>query len=162
MEHPENLARPRAYFEVAGVDLLDRMAGIVRLEALGGPSGPLARKHPALRVRRSARRPRSNLGWARPADWRLSVTAYPEIRASEVLETLCHELAHVYLGRGRGGEAWHGPRFKATMHALMVEAFGLTVARPRNRYAGYYAAALERELTAQARLFDVGGLERAA
>jgi hypothetical protein len=162
MEHPENLARRPAYFDVGGLDLLERMAWLVRLEALGGRRGPLARRHPALRIRRASRRPRSNLGWARPADRRLSVTVFPGIRPSEILETLCHELTHVYLGRGRGGEAWHGPRFKATLHALMVEAFGLTVARPRNRYAGYYAAALERELTRQARLFDLSSLERAA
>jgi hypothetical protein len=162
MEHPENATRRRGYFEVAGVDLLVRLGELVRLEALGGPAGELARRHPALRVRRAARRPRSNLGWARPADWTLSVTAYPEIRVADILETLCHELVHIHLGRGRGAEAWHGPRFKATLHALMVEAFGLRVRRPRNCYAGYYAAALERQLTRQAALFDVTALGRAA
>jgi SprT-like family len=146
--------RPRAYYLVAGLDLRAEMERMCALEALGGATGPLARKPPTLTIRRPAKHPRSRLGVAWPDEHRLSVTAYPGIRASAVLETLCHELVHLYLGRGRGREGWHGARFKATLHAAITERFGIEVARAANAYHGHYAAAIERGLTAQARLFD--------
>jgi hypothetical protein len=132
------------------------------LEALGGPHGPLVREPPTLTVRRPARRPRSRLGVAWPDENRLSVTAYPGIKASAILETLCHELVHLYLGRGRGREGWHGARFKATLHAAIVERFGIETKRPPNAYHGHYAAAIARGLTGQARLFEPAELDRRA
>jgi hypothetical protein len=41
----------------------------------------------------------------------------------------------------------------------MAERFGLQVGPARNAYHGHYAAAIERELTDQARLFDVENLD---
>ena len=158
-------ARPRsaAYYTVAGVDLREEMDRLCGLEALGGARGPLVKRPPTLSIRRAARRPRSRLGVAWPDQQRISVTAYPEIRASAALETLLHELVHLYLGRGRGREAWHGARFKATLHAAMTEGFGLRVERAPNAYHGHYAGAMERQLVVQSRLFPVSDPgERAA
>jgi hypothetical protein len=154
--------RAAAYYAVAGLDLRKEMERMGALHALGGPRGPLVRHTPTLTVRRASRPPRSRLGIAWPDEQRLSVTAYPGIRPSAVLETLCHELVHLYLGRGRGREGWHGARFKATLHAAIVERFEVEVARAPNAYHGHYAAAIERGLTAQARLFEPDELDRTA
>jgi hypothetical protein len=154
--------RAPAYYAVAGLDLREEMERMCALEALGGSRGPLVRNAPNLTVRRASRRPRSRLGVAWPDEHRLSVTAYPGIRPSAVLETLCHELVHLSLGRGRGREGWHGARFKATLHAAIIERFGIEIARAPNAYHGHYAAAIERGLTAQARLFEPDELDRRA
>jgi hypothetical protein len=156
------IRRGPAYYAVAGLDLRKEMERMCALEALGGARGPLVRHAPTLTVRRASRRPRSRLGVAWPDEHRLSVTAYPGIRPSAVLETLCHELVHLYLGRGRGREGWHGARFKATLHTAIIERFGVEVARAPNAYHGHYAAAIERGLTAQARLFEPDELDRRA
>lgn len=160
---PRTKRRPRrrrpSYYAVAGLDLREEMDRLCALEALGGANGPLVTRPPTLSIRRASQRPRSRLGVAWPDEHRISVTAYPGMRASAALETLCHELVHLYLGRGRGREGWHGAHFKATLHAAMVERFGLRVGRAPNAYHGHYAAAIERELTDQARLFDLGELD---
>jgi SprT-like family len=160
---PRTKRRPRrrhaAYYTVAGVDLRAEMRRLCALEALGGANGPLVKRPPELSIRRASARPRSRLGVAWPDEHRISVTAYPGMRSSAALETLCHELVHLYLGRGRGREGWHGARFKATLHAAMAERFGLRSGPAPNAYHGHYAAAIERELTDQARLFDVDGLD---
>lgn len=73
--------------------------------------GPLAARKPELKVRRARRRP-NRLGFAVPSQFRLSVTAYPGIRAGDILETLLHELVHLHVGRAAEPHAWHGATFK--------------------------------------------------
>ena len=104
--------RPRGYHLVAGVPL---DAELERLRALPVfAAGPLADRAPELRVRRASRRP-NRLGFAVPAEFRLSVTAYPGIRPGDALETLLHELTHLHIGRAPEAHAWHGPTFKRTL-----------------------------------------------
>jgi hypothetical protein len=99
-----------------------------------------------LKVRRARRRP-NRLGFAVPSQFRLSVTAYPGIRAGDVLETLLHELVHLHVGRAAEAHAWHGRTFKATLARAMREAYGVDLPIPRNTRHGVYAEAIERALT---------------
>ena len=136
-------ARPHAYYLVAGVPLdaeLERLRGVAVFA-----SGPLAERSPELRVRRASRRP-NRLGFAVPAQFRLSVMAYPGIRPGDVLETLLHELAHLHVGRAPEAHAWHGPTFKRTLARAMREAYGVEGAAPRSTLHGVYAEAIERRL----------------
>jgi hypothetical protein len=143
--------RPASYFLVAGVDLRAEMERLCRLDALGGPDGPLVRNPPELTVRRAAKRPRSRLGFAIPEERRLSVTAYPGIRRGDIEETLLHELVHVAIGASPGGRRWHGRQFTETLRRAMREAYGVSV-RARNTYHGTYADALERKRAREAAL----------
>ncbi len=137
------MGRPSSYFRVAGVDLWAEMERLRRLAVFAG--GPLGAQTPQLKVRRASRRP-NRLGFAVPAEQRLSVTAYPGIRAGDVLETLLHELCHLHVGRRPGAHAWHGRTFKRTLARAMAEAHGIGVGdvRPRNSLHGAYAEAIER------------------
>jgi hypothetical protein len=131
--------RPPSYYAVAGV-ALDRE--LERLRALRSfADGPLAARAPGLKVRRARRKP-NRLGFAVPTEFRLSVTAYPGIRAGDVLETLLHELTHLHVGRAAEAHAWHGPTFKRTLARAMAEAYGVS-ARPRSTLHGVYAEAIE-------------------
>jgi hypothetical protein len=105
-------------------------------------AGPLAAREPELKVRRARRRP-NRLGFAVPAQFRLSVTAYPGIRAGDVLETLLHELVHLHVGRAAEAHGWHGRTFKATLARAMVEGYGIVAAKPRATTHGTYAEAIE-------------------
>jgi hypothetical protein len=105
-------------------------------------AGPLAAREPQLKVRRAGRRP-NRLGFAVPAQFRLSVTAYPGIRAGDVLETLLHELVHLHVGRAAEAHAWHGRTFKATLARAMAEAYGIVAPKPRATTHGAYAEAIE-------------------
>jgi hypothetical protein len=105
--------------------------------------GPLAAREPELKVRRARRRP-NRLGFAVTAQFRLSVTAYPGIRAGDVLETLLHELVHLHVGRAAEAHAWHGQTFKRTLARAMVEAYGVVVSGPRATTHGAYAEAIEQ------------------
>jgi len=105
--------------------------------------GPLARSDPQLKVRRADKRP-NRLGFAVPAEFRLSVTAYPAIRRGDVLETLLHELVHLHVGRASEAHAWHGPTFKRRLARAMREAYGITIPVPRSTLHGTYAEAIER------------------
>ncbi len=105
-------------------------------------AGPLAAREPELKVRRARRRP-NRLGFAVPAQFRLSVTAYPGIRPGDVLETLLHELVHLHVGRAAEAHAWHGKTFKATLARAMVEGYGIVVSGPRATTHGAYAEAIE-------------------
>jgi hypothetical protein len=107
--------------------------------------GPLAEREPELKVRRARRRP-NRLGFAVPAQFRLSVTAYPGIRTGDALETLLHELVHLHVGRAAEAHAWHGRTFKATLARAMVEGYGIVAAKPRATIHGAYAEAIERAL----------------
>jgi hypothetical protein len=140
--------RPRAYYLVAGVPLdgeMDRLRGLAVFGA-----GPLAERAPELRVRRARRRP-NRLGFAVPAQFRLSVTSYPGIRPGDALETLLHELTHLHVGRAPEAHAWHGPTFKRTLALAMREAYGVEDVAPRSTLHGVYAEAIERRLAAVAR-----------
>lgn len=135
------LARPRSYYEVAGVALDDEMERLRGLPVFA--DGPLARSAPQLKVRRASKRP-NRLGFAVPSEYRLSVTAYPGIRRGDVLETLLHELAHLHVGRAAEAHAWHGPTFKRTLARAMREAYGVKIPVPRSTLHGTYAEAIER------------------
>jgi hypothetical protein len=137
--------RPSSYYLVAGVDLRRELERLRQLPVFAG--GPLAARAPELKVRRSRTHP-TRLGFAVPTQWRLSVTAYPQVRAGDVLETLLHELVHLHVGRGTGAHAWHGREFKATLAAAMAEAYGITGVRPRNTRHGVWAEAIEKMLRA--------------
>jgi hypothetical protein len=126
---------------VAGIDLHEEMARLCALPVFA--EGALAAELPALHVRRARRRP-NRLGFAVPAEARLSVTAYPGIRAGDAQETLVHELVHLHVGTERGHRRWHGRRFMRTLHRAMAEAYGLRIAPPDNALHGTYADALER------------------
>jgi hypothetical protein len=133
--------RPAAYYEIAGI-ALDRE--LERLRALPVfADGPLAAARPGLKVRRARRRP-NRVGFAVPAEFRLSVTAYPGIRAGDVLETLLHELVHLHVGRAAEAHAWHGRTFKATLARAMREAYGVSPPPGRATLHGTYAEAIER------------------
>jgi hypothetical protein len=135
------VARQPSYYLVAGVDLSREMERLRRLSVFA--DGGLAARRPELKVRRARRTPR-RLGFAVPAEWRLSVTAYPGIRAGDALETLLHELVHLHVGRRAGAHAWHGRAFKRTLAAAMAEGFGVVIRLPRSTVHGAYAAAIER------------------
>jgi hypothetical protein len=133
--------RPAAYYAVAGIALdreLDRLRG---LPVFAG--GPLASARPGLKVRRARRRP-NRVGFAVPAEFRLSVTAYPGIRAGDALETLLHELVHLHVGRAAEPHAWHGRTFRATLARAMREAYGIEAPAARATLHGAYAEAIER------------------
>jgi hypothetical protein len=105
--------------------------------------GPLAAREPGLKVRRARRRP-NRLGFAVPAQFRLSVTAYPGIRPGDALETLLHELVHLHVGRAAEPHAWHGKTFKATLARAMVEGYGVVASsKPRATTHGAYAEAID-------------------
>ena len=138
--------RPRAYYEVAGVDLdpeTDRLRALPVFAA-----GPLAERRPELKVRRANRKP-NRLGFAVPSEYRLSVTAYPGIRPGDVLETLLHELTHLHVGRATEAHAWHGPTFKRILAEAMREAYGVRIPAPRSTLHGPYAEAIEAVLQAR-------------
>lgn len=111
--------------------------------------GPLAARAPELKVRRARKRP-NRLGFAVPSQFRLSVTAYPGVRAGDVLETLTHELVHLHVGRGKEAHAWHGRTFKTVLARAMAEAYGIVAPSPRSTLHGVYAEAIERSRAAVA------------
>lgn len=100
-------------------------------------------QRPLLKVRRARRRP-NRLGFAVPAQFRLSVTAYPGIRPGDVLETLLHELVHLHVGPAAEAHAWHGRTFKTTLAAAMNEAYGIGLGPRSGTRHGFYAEAIER------------------
>jgi hypothetical protein len=129
-----------SYYVVAGVPLDREMERLRRLPIFS--DGPLAKRRPDLRIRRAGRKP-NRLGFAVPREFRLSVTAYPEIRVGDVLETLVHELIHLHVGRADEARAWHGSTFKHALGEAMYEAYGLMIPVPRNTRHGVYAEAIE-------------------
>ena len=135
------LRRVPSYFVVAGVDLREEMSRLRDLPAFAG--GPLPAREPELKVRRASKRP-NRLGFAVPSQFRLSVTAYPGVRAGDVLETLLHELTHLHVGRAAEAHGWHGATFKRTLARAMKEAYGVAGTRPRSTIHGVYAEAIER------------------
>ena len=117
-----------------------------RLRALPAfADGPLASRRPELKVRRARKRP-NRVGFAVPSDFRLSLTAYPGIRAGDALETLAHELVHLHVGRAKEAHAWHGRTFKTVLARAMEEGFGVTGPSPRSTIHGFYAEAIESTL----------------
>ena len=130
------LRRDPSYFVVAGVALRQEMGRLRQLPAFA--EGPLAAREPELKVRRAGKRP-SRLGFAVPSQFRTSVTAYPGIRAGDILETLLHELVHLHVGRAAESHAWHGKTFKRTL-----AQDGVVGLRPRSTVHGVYAEAIEQ------------------
>ena len=137
----ELLRRDPSYFVVAGIALEREMSRLRGLSVFA--DGPLARRTPELKVRRARRRP-NRLGFAVPSQFRLSVTAYPGIHKSDVLEVLLHELVHLHVGRTAEAHAWHGPTFKRTLARAMAEGYGIAELRPSSTLHGTYAEAIER------------------
>ncbi|HEY8779684.1 MAG TPA: hypothetical protein VIL93_07825 [Solirubrobacterales bacterium] len=140
--------RPTRYYEVAGLDLQREMRWLCTLPVFGGSRGSLARSLPMLTVRRASAHPRRNLGFAVPAERRISVTAYPGIRPGDAQETLLHELVHIAVGRR--DRSWHGKLFRQTLKEAMHQAYGITTAPARGSIHGTYAEALERRRRALA------------
>ena len=138
---PAPPGRTRSYYLVAGVALDQELD---RLQALAVfADGPLATRKPALKVRRARKRP-NRLGFAVPAEFRLSVTAYPGIRPGDILETLLHELVHLHVGRAAEPHAWHGQTFKQALVTAMKQAYGITIRPPSSTRHGAYAEAIEQ------------------
>ncbi len=140
------MKRHPSYFVVGGLDLRAEARRLCRLRALGGATGPLVARPPTLTVRRASSRPRSRLGFAVPAQWRVSVTAYPGARAGDLLETLLHELVHLAVDRQPGGRPWHGREFCQTLRDAMREAYGVAGVMPATSHHGAYAEAIEARL----------------
>jgi hypothetical protein len=136
--------RPARYYAVAGLNLAIEMERLCRLEALGGADGPLVRRPPELTVRRASKRPRARLGFAIPAQHRLSVTVYPGIRRGDVEETLLHELVHLAVGASAESRRWHGREFTSTLNRAIREGYGVVGVKAVNAYHGAFAEALER------------------
>ena len=138
---PAPARRDRSYYLVAGVALDRELERLRALPVFAG--GPLATQKPALKVRRARKRP-NRLGFAVPAEFRLSVTAYPGIRAGDIQETLIHELVHLHVGRSAEPHAWHGRAFKQTLARAVAEAYGIAIYPPSSTRHGIYAEAIER------------------
>jgi hypothetical protein len=136
--------RPSAYYLVAYVDLQAEMDRLCRLPVFGGGNGPLGRCPPTLTIRRASTRPRSNLGFAIPDEWRISVTAFPGQRRGDAEETLLHELVHIFVGVSPGARRWHGREFTTTLRRAMREGYGIEGVKVNGSYHGAYADALER------------------
>jgi hypothetical protein len=139
---PATRNRPPSYYRVADLDLWRELRWLCRLPAFGGEAGPLAKDPPTLTVRRASARPRRNLGFAVPAERRISVTAYPGIRPGDAQEVLLHELVHIAVGR-MGGR-WHGSVFRRTLGEAMRQAYGIESPSGPASIHGAYAEALER------------------
>lgn len=138
---PSPPRRASSYYLVAGV-ALDRE--LERLRALPVfADGPLPARNPELKVRRARKRP-NRLGFAVPAEFRLSVTAHPGIRPGDIQETLLHELVHLHVGRATEPHAWHGRTFKQALATAMEQAYGINVRPPSSTRHGTYAEAIEQ------------------
>lgn len=129
-----------AGIDVAGVDIGGEAERLRGLPVFAG--GRLAHEAPAIKVRRSSRRP-TRLGFAIPDEWRISLTAYQGIRPGDVQETLLHELVHLHVGAEPGHRRWHGRAFRETLRRAMSEAYGIDGLAPRSTRHGVYADALE-------------------
>ena len=138
---PRSPRRNRSYYLVAGVALDQELERLRALPVFA--DGPLATRRPELKVRRAGKRP-NRLGFAVPTEFRLSVTAHPGIRPSDVQETLLHELVHLHVGRAAEPHAWHGQTFKQALATAMTEAYGVTIRPPSSTRHGAYAEAIER------------------
>jgi SprT-like family len=133
--------RSRSYYLVAGVALDQELERLRALPVFA--DGPLATRRPELKVRRAGKRP-NRLGFAVPTEFRLQVTAYPEIRPGDIQETLLHELVHLHVGRAAEPHAWHGRTFKQALATAMKQAYGITIRVPSSTRHGTYAEAIER------------------
>ncbi len=145
------MRRPPSYYVVDGLDLRAEAARLCALPAFGGSEGPLARRPPELTVRRASKRPRRTLGFAVPAQHRLSVTVYPGIRTGDLLETLLHELTHLAVGASPGSRRWHGRRFRLVLASAMEQAYGVRAAPSSSARHGVWAELIERRLAEAAR-----------
>jgi hypothetical protein len=138
----KELHRPASYYRVAGLDVQQEMRRLCTLPVFGGAESLLAQDPPTLSVRRASARPRCNLGFAVPAQRRISVTAYPGIRVGDAQETLLHELVHIAVGRK--GRSWHGRVFRRTLEVAMQQAYGVSISTSSGSVHGTFAEALEQ------------------
>lgn len=129
------------YYVVDGLDLEHEMERLRALRVFR--RGRLACERPRFKLRRASKRP-NRLGFAIPSEWRISVTAYPGVRLSDLKETLLHELVHLHVGEQPGRRRWHGREFREALHSAMHEGYGLEISMPRNVLHGAYAQAIER------------------
>ena len=107
---------------------------------------------PELKVRRASTRP-NRLGFAVPAEYRLSVTAYPGIRPGDVLETLLHELDAPPRRPRRRGPCLARPHLQGDARAGDAGGLrGRRPIRPSSSRHGVYAEAIEQGLRADARI----------
>jgi SprT-like family protein len=134
--------RPASYYVVLDCDLREEMERLCELPVFN--EGRLARRAPELNVRRASSRPNC-MGFAVHDEWRISVSAYPEARISDLKETLLHELVHLHVGEEPGRNRWHGRRFRQTIKRAMGEGYGIRGVNPRSSLHGAYADAIERE-----------------
>jgi hypothetical protein len=120
------------------------MERLTCLPVFGGSGGRFNHRPPTLTIRRASTRPRSRLGFAIPDEWRISVTAFPGQRRGDAMETLLHELVHLFLGASADTHRWHGRPFRETLKQAMLEAYGVDEVRVNGSLHGPYADALER------------------
>ena len=114
--------RDVAYYTVAGVNLMDEMCRMIQAKAFIGTPLRHRGRRPTLIVRRRSSKPR-RFGFAQGGRWRIIISAYPDITAHDVRETLCHELAHLATPGTVHGIAW-----KTMFRNASEELFGV---RPR-------------------------------
>ncbi len=114
--------RDAAYYTVAGVNLHEEMLRMIQAKAFIGTPLRSRGRRPTLIVRRRSSRPR-RFGFAQGGRWRIIISAYPDITAHDVRETLCHELAHLATPYAGHSVAW-----KTMFRTASEELFGV---RPR-------------------------------
>lgn len=120
-------------------DLEVELQRLVRLNALGGRRGALARRPPHLIVR-AAKRERRLYGFAHFGRYEIVVIEYATTTRANASATLLHELVHL------AGYVNHDIAFKHTLSEAAREAFSVDVSGyERGRY-GDLDRALEREL----------------
>jgi hypothetical protein len=114
--------RDAAYYTVAGVNLHEEMCRMIQAKAFIGTPLRHRGRRPTLIVRRRSSKPR-RFGFAQGGRWRIIISAYPDITAHDVRETLCHELAHLATPYAGHSVAW-----KTMFRNASEELFGV---RPR-------------------------------
>lgn len=115
---------------MVGVDLQAELDRLAQLPALGGPTGPLVERPPALHIRRASKPPRRRLAFASYDRHLIHLTAYPGQRKADALETLLHEAVHLCSIELR----FHDARFKRTLTQAAFEAYGVDLrSRVRER-----------------------------
>jgi hypothetical protein len=139
-------AKRAAYYTVDGVNLHDEMVKLCRLPAFGGRSGRMAKNPPKLRIRRAAEPPRSRYGIAWWFRNEIQVTTWPTRTRYSALETLLHELVHVYTRYDC--DRPHDKTFKRKFRDAAHEAWGI-LKWPEHAYHGTYEFALAEKARAE-------------
>lgn len=128
-------------FTVDGLNLEAEMKRLCRLKVFWRGNGKPMRE-PTLIVKRMKRYPQTRLGWCRYSDRTICVIAYPGIDRYDAMETLLHELVHVFEGTDTYSKRpHHGDNFKRRFRDAMREAYGVSF-WPRTVYHGGLAQRL--------------------